>query len=423
VSRFRFVHAADLHLDTPFEGVGRTDPAVREALRDASLDAWDDLVSLTIDRQAEFLLLAGDIYDGSERGVRAQLRFRRGLERLAEHGIQAFVVHGNHDPVAGWSAVQTWPATVKIFGSAMVESFAVERDGRRLATVHGISYARPDTTENLVLRFARGSEPGFHVGLLHCNVGGNAEHAPYSPCTLDELRRAGMDYWALGHIHKRQVLHEHPFIVYPGNLQGRGTKTSEAGAKGATVVDVADGQIAAIEFAPVDRIRFVRCSVDISRCKDVAQLQKAIEREGATLRAAHAERGLLVSVALTGRDGPRGDLKRPGVIDDLLRDLRHQADGLEPFLWWHDLSDRTRLALDRPVIRSRGDFGAEIVRGVEALAADAERRAAFIARALHGLRDRATLRYLGEVTPDDEAELLADAEGLALDLLDDEEPA
>lgn len=106
---FRFVHAADLHLDTPFEGIGRVAPQIAEALRDASLNAWDALVRLTIDRDAAFLLLAGDIYDGAERGVRAQLRFVRGLERLAEHRIQTFIVHGNHDPLDGWSAIRKWP--------------------------------------------------------------------------------------------------------------------------------------------------------------------------------------------------------------------------------------------------------------------------------------------------------------------------
>src|SRR4051794_940456 len=149
MTAFRFVHAADLHLDTPFEGLGRTSPEVAAALRDASLAAFDALVDLALREQAAFLVIAGDVYDGAERGVRAQLRFLRGLERLSGAGVEVLVAHGNHDPLDGWSAIRAWPAGVHVFGCNVVESVAVEREGAVLATVHGISYARRDPGENL----------------------------------------------------------------------------------------------------------------------------------------------------------------------------------------------------------------------------------------------------------------------------------
>jgi len=130
---FRFVHAADLHLDTPFKGLTATDDLVAEALRDASLDAFDNLVQLAIGCKAAFVLLAGDIYDGESRGVRAQLRFLRGLENLSSANIKVFVVHGNHDPLGGWSAIRQWPAGVTIFGHSDVECHSVQRDGQTLA--------------------------------------------------------------------------------------------------------------------------------------------------------------------------------------------------------------------------------------------------------------------------------------------------
>jgi DNA repair exonuclease SbcCD nuclease subunit len=325
VSSFRFVHAADLHLDTPFEGVGRVDLAVRDALRDASLDAWDDLVQLTIARDAAFLVLAGDIYDGPQRGVRAQLRFLRGLERLAERGIQTFIAHGNHDPLDGWSAIRVWPPGVTVFGSGGAWTMPVARDGVRLATVYGTSYERPDVSDNLARLFQRESARGVHVAVLHCNVGGVQEHAPYSPCTLDDLRAAGMDYWALGHIHKRQVLSEHdPWVVYPGNLQGRGTKTSELGAKGAMVVDVVDDRISRATFEPVDRIRFIVCPVDVSACRDIGEVRALLWRQGLAMQELHAGRGLLVHAVLGGRGHLSADL-HPWVLDEMLRDLREQA--------------------------------------------------------------------------------------------------
>src|SRR5690242_8646941 len=145
---FRFIHAADLHLDTPFEGLARTSPEVAAALRDASLAAFDALVELTLREQAAFLVIAGDLYDGAERGVRAQLRFLRGLERLSAAGVHVLMVHGNHDPLGGWSAIRAWPAGVHVFPSDAVEAVTVERDGEPLATVHGISYATRDPGEN-----------------------------------------------------------------------------------------------------------------------------------------------------------------------------------------------------------------------------------------------------------------------------------
>src|SRR3954454_23894101 len=215
MSGFRFVHAADLHLDTPFEGLARTSPEVAAALRDASLAAFDALVELTLREQAAFLVLAGDVYDGAERGVRAQLRFLRGLERLSAAGVQVLVAHGNHDPLAGWSAIRAWPAGVHVFSSEAVEAVPVERDGHVLATVHGISYATRDCPASLLPRFAGAAGEGLRVGVLHANVGGDPAHAAYSPCSVDQLRAAGLDYWALGHVHQRAVLCDgDPWVVY-----------------------------------------------------------------------------------------------------------------------------------------------------------------------------------------------------------------
>src|SRR5262249_37436612 len=104
---------------------------------------------------------------------------------------------------------------------------------------------RRDEHDNLALRFAPGGD-GLQVGLLHCNAG-DAAHAAYSPCTVEQLHERGLDYWALGHVHERRVLAREPsFIAYPGNLQGRSPRASERGAKGALVVRVAGGRVAEV---------------------------------------------------------------------------------------------------------------------------------------------------------------------------------
>jgi len=376
----RFVHAADLHLDTPFEGIGQTAPEVAALLRDASLVAWDALVQLCIDEKAEFLLLAGDIYDGEVRGVRAQLRFLRGLERLASRGIEVFIAHGNHDPAGGrWSAIREWPRGVTVFGHERVESVRVDRDGRTLAVVHGLSHSTREVSENLALRFRRGSEDCPHLAVLHCNAGRDPGHALYSPCTLDDLRAAGMDYWALGHIHAYRVLFEGDLAaVYAGSLQGRSLKPSERGLKGAVVGTIEDGRVAGWRFVPVPHVRFIEFVVDVTNISDVGRLVARLEENVAAELQAGSCSGLVARARLVGRGPVHTDLDRPGAPDELLTRLREEATGREPLVWWSALMNETRADLDRDGIRARGDFSAELIRLTDSLRADENRLASFI---------------------------------------------
>jgi predicted phosphodiesterase len=419
--RFCFVHAADLHLDTPFEGLGRVNPELGDRLRDASLDAFDDLVRLTIERRAEFLVLAGDVYDGADRGVRAQLRFLRGLKRLAFEGIRVFVIHGNHDPLDGWSAIRAWPANVTLFGAAGVEAHVVERDGYRLATVYGMSYPRRDVTENLALRFRRSEAPGLHIGLLHCAVGAVGDHALYSPCTVDDLRRAGMDYWALGHIHDRRVLAERdPWVVYPGNLQGRSTKPSERGAKGATVVYVDNGAVDRLEFVPCDRARFVEAVVDVSGATTLPDVEAACLDALGRLRAEHPASSSLPasgSPAQRGAPGPppRGGNARAASPDDAGRDRGRPLARVVRERAGRDAGG-TRSGRDPPPRRLR-------VRGAPACGRAPRRRGAarrVLRRAPRWPRPRrrAPARRVRE-----QRRLVTDAVDIALDLLEAQEVA
>jgi DNA repair exonuclease SbcCD nuclease subunit len=419
--RFRFLHAADLHLDTPFSGLGQTSPEVAERLRDASLDAFDALVELAIARDVAFLLLAGDIYDGAERGVRAQLRFRRGLERLSQRGIPTLVVHGNHDPLDGWSAVRSWPERVHVFGPEL-ESKEVHRDGRRIATVHGLSYPQREVPENLALRFAgrgsAGTGGGLRIGLLHGTVGAQSEHAAYAPCTLEDLRAAGMHYWALGHIHRQQVVSERdPWVVYPGNLQGRSPKPSERGAKGAVLVEADETGILGVEFVALDRARFLELRIDIGEIDDLPALHAALDAAANEAAAANAGRGLLLRATLTGRGALHADLRRPETLPELRRQLRDDAAAREPFVWWDGVEDETLALLDLDAIRARGDFAAEVLARADALRHDAERQAAFMAAAMRPLHAR---RWASEVELPTEQELLDAGAALALELLEAE---
>jgi len=414
-----FIHAADLHLDTPFEGVAEVSGVVAERLRDASLEAFDGLVRLAIDRRAAFVVLAGDLYDGAERGVRAQLRFLRGLGVLSVAGIPVFVVHGNHDPVGGWPGVREWPPGVTVFGSEQVGVVPVTRDAVVLARVYGISYGHREITENLALRFRREEGPGLHVGLLHCNVGDDPAHGRYSPCSADDLERAGMDYWALGHVHTRQVLREgRPWVVYPGNTQGRSPKPSERGAKGACVVHVEGAEVRAVEFVALDRVRFAAFDVEIAGVADLGALRARLAAEVDALTATGAGRDLLVRCTLRGRGAVHADLRCHGGVDELLRDLRDETCG--GGVWWEGLRDLTRPEIDLEAVRGRGDFAAELLLRAEELMADGAELTRFVQTALRKGAPSAVHRHLASSDPLEAKAVIEEALFLALDLLGEE---
>lgn len=367
---FTFVHAADLHLDTPFKGIGQVAPRVAAALQDASLSAYDRLVTLCLERGAAFVVIAGDVYDGAERGIRAQIRFRDGLQRLSDAGIQSFVVHGNHDPVAGWNAVSTWPERATVFGTDAVGSVEVHRDGELLAVVHGISYWRRDVRENLALRFRRSPQRAFQVGVLHCNVSGAAAgYDDYSPCSVSDLCRAGLDYWALGHIHGRMVLSgrahaDEPWIVYPGNLQARSPKPSERGAKGAFVVSVEGERVIDCNPVACDLIRFADVELDLSATSELDDVRNALDDLAAEQLAAADGRSVVLRGRLVGRSELHQAFRRHGAVDELLAMLR-SGSVTEPFCWWDRLEDLSAPPRELRPVGAGSDFASDLVRLTE----------------------------------------------------------
>ncbi len=416
--KFCFVHAADLHLDTPFSGIGETAPEVSEALRRASLDAFDDLIDLAIEREAAFVVFAGDVYDGAERGVAAQLRFRRGLQRLSDDGISTFIVHGNHDPVkTGWSAIRDWPDLVTVFDYKDVGEAAVEWRGEEIATVHGISYEKREQTENLAIRFQRGDGPGIHIGVLHANAGNNQDHDPYAPCSLDDLAQADLDYWALGHVHKRQILRDDPWIVYSGNLQGRSPKPSEMGAKGAYVVEVDGMSVEEPEFVALDRIRFQQAELDVSGM-DLAEVEGELLNQGDQALADADGRSLLVRCSLKGSGDIHDDLGRSGAIEELLTELREQSTSQTPFLWWESLKDRTTRAIDIDTIRERGDFSAELLALADELAVESEDEDGFVSHVLRRLPITKLKRLGVDLPSPEDPALFAESVSLAIEMLE-----
>ena len=221
MSIIKFVHCADLHLDSPFKGLFDVAPAIAKSIYNATFEAYDNIIELCLQEQVDALFVAGDIFDGADRSLRAQLRFIEGLNKLEASGIRSFICHGNHDPLDGWEAQLGYPAGCHRFGPEVsgVPVFSKEPDR---TMVYGISYPQREVRENLVPKFNQVDQGPFNIGLLHANVGTDTGHDTYAPCNLSDLEQAGVDYWALGHVHTHQVLRqENPVVVYPGNPQGR----------------------------------------------------------------------------------------------------------------------------------------------------------------------------------------------------------
>src|SRR5439155_17203618 len=270
----RFIHTADLHLDSPFRGLAETLPALRDTLQSATLGALDRVVDHTINSKADFLIIAGDLYDSKDRSLRALVSFRKQMERLAERHIPVFIVHGNHDPLNGWgSGFQLPPNVVTFGGHTDTEPFI--RRGREVAHITGVSYTRERVTDNLSLSFKVPDAAAYSIAVLHANVGHQSGHADYAPATVGDLAAAGFNYWALGHVHTRSVLAAEPaMIVYPGNTQGRNAR--ETGARGCFQVDVDMQGRAHLEFVDTSVARWAHLDVSIANMSGMEQLVDTI---------------------------------------------------------------------------------------------------------------------------------------------------
>lgn len=409
------VHAADLHLGSPFEGLGPAAPRIAEALREASFTALARIVDLALEREADALLVAGDVYDSADRSLHAQRSFRDELGRAARGGVRSFVIHGNHDPLSGWQAPLELPAEAHRFG-AEVEVVPLVRDGRVIGHVAGSSYPVRDVLTSQVPAYARaleGLESPFVVALLHAHLGGDPNHAAYAPTSVSELASvAEVDYWALGHVHTFRHVPGRPTIVYPGTAQGRSPR--ESGPRGVALVRVAEPRPGAIEveLVPTAAVAWERATIEIGELAGFDALFSALAAVRDEWRS--PERGAVVTVTLAGRGALHDELSRLDFARDLLAPLREGEDGRDDFVWVESIRDRTSPLADLAAARQREDLVGDFLRAKDELAADPARVRELLlgraegARVADGLRAWSDERLAG---------LLEAAEVLGHDLL------
>lgn len=428
---FRFLHTGDLHLDSPVEGLAaEAPPEVMSVLRNATTDAWRAIVRLAITERADFIVVAGDVFEVASPTLLGQTRFRDGLAELAAAGIGSFVVHGNHDPMDGrsWAPSLAFPDAVHRFGAIAGESVPVMRDGVEIARIHGRSYPRSSVSDNYAAEFRADPSAPFSIGLLHTNVGDRPGHHNYAPCSIEDLRASGMDYWALGHIHQPGQVLADPPAYYSGIPQGR--DPGELGARGCYVVDVDGAGGVAARFIATDVVRWQPLDVSIADLAHDEALRDACRSVIDEAVAASDGRSLVIRLRLTGRGALHANLVRTGYIADLRQLLNEERGTSTPLAWVESVRNATRSDIDVDVRRDAPDFVGDFLRTVAAARRSGrttdpeehERWQGLLREAIHPLFEAAPRgrKYLRAVTPSDEdltGVLLEEAEAIGLDLL------
>jgi DNA repair protein SbcD/Mre11 len=296
----RFIHAADIHLDSPLKGLEQYEGAPVDEIRGATRRALENLVALSLERRVDFIVIAGDVYDGDWKDHNTGLFFVGQMHRLREAGIPVVMISGNHDAANKMTHSLRLPDNVELLSHtrpATATSSVLRELG---VAVHGRSFAKQAETGNLAREYPSKSAGMLNIGLLHTSLqGGSDLHEPYAPCDLDDLRGKGYDYWALGHIHQREQVSNDPPIVFSGNLQGRHIR--ERDAKGCCIVELNDGAQPEIEFAPLDVFRWELCRIDASALNQPDDLPAVFARELESLTCKHDGIPLGVRVEVRGK--------------------------------------------------------------------------------------------------------------------------
>ncbi|RJS93054.1 DNA repair exonuclease [Salinisphaera sp. Q1T1-3] len=426
MSSFRFIHTADIHLDSPMHGLSDDVPEVAERLRLATREALTLLVDTAIERAVDFMLIAGDVYDGDWRDYQTGVFFVRQMQRLDTAAIPVYLIHGNHDAQNQMTRSLSLPANVHVFSADEAESRHLpELD----VALHGISYAERAVTDDLVPAYPAPQTAAFNIGLLHTGLGGLGGHENYAPCTLDELTAKGYDYWALGHVHGAAVLAEHPHVVFSGNLQGRSIR--ETGAKSAYEVVVEDSRVAAIHPLYCDVARWYRAEVDMAGADDFNDVLSAMRRAIETAADEAADRMLALRLHLVGTTALHDRLI--AASERLLAEARTAAAGLARGapIYVEKIRCATAPEHDATTRRARADALGELQRLLDEATADDDVRGMIqrqiqrlVERLPHEIRTQTDDRMLRAAIESDTDTLIAEgADYLMARLTFDEDPA
>lgn len=351
----KFIHTADIHLDSPLTGLAAYKDAPADLLRNVTREAFTRLVDVAIEDAVDFMVIAGDLYDGNWKDYNTGHFFCREMGRLNKVGIPVYLLFGNHDADSEMTKKLVLPPNVHQFDSRKAQTHRIES---LKVALHGRSYKEAATLENLVTGYPPPVPGWLNLGVLHTALEGYAAHANYAPCSLSELGAKGYDYWALGHVHEHAILQSDPWVVFPGNLQGRHVR--ESGARGAMMVMAEDGVIQTVERLLVDALRWHTLDIDASAANTLDDVVRLVGRGFERLIDETPKKIFLsVRVCIQGRTPAHGELF--GLEAQLREEIVGQAvgQGIDR-LWVEKVRIETMSATDAAEIAARSDAIADL---------------------------------------------------------------
>jgi len=403
MKKISFIHAADLHLDSPMVGLKHLPANIFTRVKESTFTALKRLTAEAIHRNVDFVILAGDLFDGEDRSLMAQSRFRSEMLKLAEMNIPVYVIHGNHDHLNGSWVQLGMPDNVHIFGSTVEKKVLQTKSGENIH-LYGFSYPVRHVYDKKIADYQKVEDADFHIGILHGNVSGGEEHDNYAPFTIKELDEKQFDYWALGHIHKRTIISEHPPIVYPGNIQGRNKK--EKDEKGFYHVTLSESE-AILNFVEASDIIWEEAFVDASLASNFYEIVQLCQFE--MNRQRKEKTGTLLTLFLENvqLDDSREKRSLDGELLELL--LEDEKDE-ESFVWLVDLVISENVKVNKEQLKVEANFYAELFDTAESYDD--------ITTVISPLYEhRLGRKFLSTLSDTDQKELIENAEKLLIKLL------
>jgi len=360
----KFIHCADIHLDTPLQGLAQYPGAPANEIRNATRRAFERVLSTAISERVDFVIVAGDLYDTGLKSFESALFFNKQMARLKNAGIGVYLIYGNHDAASKLIKQIRPPSNVHVFRASEAQTF--RDDGLRVA-IHGQSFATPEVTEDLAAKYPPPIPGFFNIGVLHTNLAGISEHANYAPCSLETLKNKGYQYWALGHVHNRQILCTDPYIIYPGNIQGRHGK--EQGEKSCELVTVSDAGAISIETISTSVVPWFQTDIDASGCRTAEEVYEKLRLGLEAMLSQSRERVTAVRLRILGTTDAHGELSRD------LEQVRHEAISIatecgKGLFWVERVEVSTSARLNRDELLNRDDPIGEVVRILASLRQD-----------------------------------------------------
>ncbi len=356
----KFIATADTHLDSPMRGLERYEGAPVEEIRGATRKAFINLVDFAINEQVAFMLIAGDLYDGDLKDYQTALFLARQMQRLNRAEIRVFIASGNHDAASIITKKLQMPENVRFFSTKKPETFPL--DDLRIA-VHGQGYANQAVGDNLAANYPDAIDGYFNIGVLHTALTGREGHEPYAPCIVDDLKSRHYDFWSLGHVHTREVISENPWIIFPGNLQGRNIR--ETGPKGATLVTIEDMVVESVQHHDFDTLRWDHIEIDVSEAKYGHEVVNMIRKNLETKIDSVDEKIFAIRLIIKGRTEAHADLV---LNQDLYRNqIRAVSFEIGDNIWLEKIIFKTKTVIDLDSLMGHDDPIAGLLNSIQAM--------------------------------------------------------